>query len=213
MKAITARAGSWSAALLALLVGASAIAAAASPFDASPGDHALIVVDVTVQQKVLLASSESPLIAGALTVRTPGARDAREIPAQAIGGVLPFAVEPGRYRPRWVTARVRRMQPGTGSIDHRIAMPTDSLAVDRAVRPGDVVYVGRIDALLVPRPFKENDYRFTLLQDRGRERAVWEKLLATGKTGAWEGPIRARLDALSAASDTTGGATRPDSTR
>ena len=32
-----------------------------------------------------------------------------------------------------------------------------------------------------------------------RERAVWEKLLATGKTGAWEGPIRARLDAQIAA--------------
>ncbi len=192
------------AVLVGLLLAPSLAGAAPSAFDASPAERALIVVDVRLWQKSLLASNDSPVVAGALRVWTSSAAAAQEPFAQAVNGVLPFAVEPGRYRPGYVRARVRRLQAGTGSVDLRVPLPTDSLPdLDRAVATGAVTYVGRLEVQIVPRPFHDNDYRFVFRYDRGRERQVWEQILEHGKAGAWEPAIRARLAAMSPGGDTT----------
>jgi hypothetical protein len=179
-------------------------ALAESPFDTDPHDKALIVIDAVVRHKTLLASRESPITSGALWVRTEGNHGARQPASQAIAGVLPFAVEPGRYRPAYVIARARRMQVGTGTVDLRIPLPTDSLpALVKDVEAGALVYVG-LEILMVPRPFKENAYRFQVSEDPARERAAWERLLAKSGTGRWENAIRGRLAELSALGDSSG---------
>ena len=200
-----ARAALVAFALITALAPAPAGAAAAAVFDSNPDRHALVVVDVRVRQKTLLGGSEAEIRSGSLRA-TPTLQEptGREHTAHAIAGVLPFTVEPGRYRAAFVKAEARRMQAGTGTIELGIALPTDSLAdLGRVVEAGSVIYLGRVEVQSIPRPFKENDYRFTVAYDRGRERQVWEKLLAKGSTGAWEQAIRARLVALSAANAVT----------
>jgi hypothetical protein len=183
---------------------------AESAFDADPRAKALIVVDAVVRHKTLLATNDSPVVAGTLRNRAlEGKAQAHRPSSRAVAGALPFAVDAGRYRPATVHARAQRMQVGTGTIDLQIPMPSDSLpALETTVAPGAVVYLGRVEIMVVPRPFQENQYRFTVTYDRDRERQVWERLLDKAKTGAWEEAIRARLAALApadsaATSDTT----------
>ena len=197
----------WSSAAAAVLLLACAAPGsgrAESAFDADPASRALIVVDGVVRHKSLLATSESPIVAGALRNRAlEGKSHAHRPSAHAVAGVLPFAVEAGRYRPATLRARAQRMQVGTGTVDLQIPMPSDSLpALDATVAPGAVIYRGRIEVMVIPRPFRQNEYRFTLRYDRERERQVWERLLDEAKTGAWEEAIRGRLAALAAVADT-----------
>jgi len=177
---------------------------AANVFDADPARHALIVVDARVQRKSLLAAQDSPIIAGTLRLRTTGRKHGNDLGARSIGEVLVFAVEPGRYRPASVTTRTPKMQVGTGTIDVEIPLPTDSLrGLEQTLAAGAIAYVGRIEIMTIPRAFRYNEYRFALAWDAGRERQVWEQLLAKGKPGAWEAPIQARLDAITLLSDST----------
>lgn len=190
-------------AALALVSPASTFAEPA--FEHDPAQRALIVVDARVHRKSLLAAQESPIIAGTLRVRTPGVRKPPDVPARAVGDVLVFAVEPGRYRPGSVTARTPKMQVGTGTVDLEIPLPKDSLrAMEHTVKAGAVVYVGRIEITTIPRAFRYNEYRFVLAKDPDRERDVWERLLAKGNPGAWEQVIQSHLDAMTALSDSMG---------
>jgi hypothetical protein len=194
------------AAIVALLACAGpASGRGESAFDADRGAKALIVVDAVARTKSLLATSESPIVAGTLRNRALDGRPSAHKPAgREVEDVLVFAVDPGRYRPAVLRARVRKLQIGTGTMDLEVPMPTDSLpGIETTVAPGALVYVGRIEILVVPRPLRENDYRFTLSYDRGRERQVWERLVEKAKTGAWEAAIRARLQGLT---DTTSAA-------
>jgi len=174
-------------------------------FDADPAHHALIVVDARVQRKSLLAAQDSPIIAGTLRLRTTGVpKHGHGIATRALGEVLVFAVEPGRYRPGSVTTRAPKMQVGTGSVDVEIPLPTDSLrGMEQTLAAGAIAYVGRIEIMTIPRAFRYNEYRFTLAWDAGRERQVWEQLLAKGKPGVWAAAIQSRLDAITLLSDST----------
>jgi hypothetical protein len=176
---------------------------AESAFDADTTQRALIVVDARVQRKSLLAQQESPILSGTLRLRTPGVRKPKhELSTATLTGVLVFAVEPGRYRPGSVTARVPKMQVGTGTVDVLIPLPSDSLrGLEHSVAAGALVYVGRIDIMTTPRALRPNDYRFVLTYSADRERLVWETLLDKGKPGAWEGAIQSRLDAITAMGD------------
>jgi len=191
-------------ATLMLLAWTPAGGRADNVFDADPAHHALIVVDARVQRKALLAAQDSPIVAGTLRVRTTGARKQHDLAARALAEVLVFAVEPGRYRPASVTARAPKMQVGTGTVDLEIPLPTDSLrALEQTLAAGAIAYVGRIEIMTIPRAFRYNEYHFALAWDAGRERQVWEQLLAKGKPGAWEGAIQSRLDAITLLSDST----------
>ena len=204
MKAFRGGARILGAAGLALSSWAGVAATAPSPFEADTARHALIVVDALVQRKSLLATQESPVVAGTLRVKTPGVRKPHDHSTKAFGEVLVFAVEPGRYRPGSVTTRMPKMQVGTGTIDVEIPLPTDSLrGLEQTLAAGAIAYVGRIEIMTIPRAFRYNEYRFALAWDAGRERQVWEQLLAKGKPGAWEAPIQARLDAITLLSDST----------
>jgi len=202
MKAFRGGARILGAAGLALSSWAGVAATAPSPFEADTARHALIVVDALVQRKSLLATQESPVVAGTLRVKTPGVRKPHDHSTKAFGEVLVFAVEPGRYRPGSVTTRMPKMQVGTGTMDLVIPLPSDSMrALDHVVAAGSVVYVGRIGIMTLPRAFRQNDYRFTLNRDDDRERKVWERLLDLGKPGAWESLIQRRLDAITVEAD------------
>jgi len=178
-------------------------ASKAEAFNASnPHERALFVVDARVRDKTLLSWSEVDVQMGGL-----GDSASFEAPdpsprhiAKAQGGVLVFAVEPGRYRPLYVRTRGPRLQPGTGMVEVSIPLPVDSMAtLERRVAAGDLVYLGRLEVQTLPRPLKEDQYRFTLSYDAGRERQVWRELLGR-KPGAWQEPIRARVAALAEAS-------------
>lgn len=190
---------SWLVPLIALLALAPAAGAAGhAALDASPTDHALVVLDVRLRQKSLMATTEGELRAGSLrTASFAGQPLGDEHSGKAVVGVVPFAVAPGRYRAASAKVEMPRLQAGTGKMLLSIPLPIDSLAaLDCSVEAGALVYLGRVEVQSTPKPFQENAYRFTIVYDRFREREVWRKLLEK-KAGPWEEAIRSRLSALS----------------